>query len=179
LPGFPHGALDLRVDDRETPPDDFARFQARWHFTLDVAATPANAKCARFFTAADDGLRQSWAGERVWCNPPYSNVRPWIEKAWAEACHSANGYLPTGAPVIVMLLPANRTEQGWWQELVEPFRDERSPYLRTEFLRGRTDFLVPPGSDGKHGHAPFGCVLVIFGRPMYLEIERVGREVIA
>jgi hypothetical protein len=28
-------------------------------------------------------------------------------------------------------------------------------------------------------HAPFGCVLVIFARPMYLEIERVGRKVIA
>jgi len=62
---------------------------------------------------------------------------------------------------------------------VEPFRDERSPYLRTEFLRGRTDFLAPSRSDGKHGHAPFGCVLVIFARPMYLEIERVGRKVIA
>ena len=30
-----------------------------YHFTLDVAATPQNSKCERFFTAAEDGLKQS------------------------------------------------------------------------------------------------------------------------
>ena len=26
-----------------------------------------------------DGLKQDWVGN-VWCNPPYSNSKPWIEK---------------------------------------------------------------------------------------------------
>ncbi len=54
------------VDDRETHPDDFARWDARFGgFTLDAAAAPHNAKCARYFTRADDGLTQSWGGHRV------------------------------------------------------------------------------------------------------------------
>jgi len=74
---------------------------------------------------------QSWAGERVWCNPPFSDLRPWVVKAWQES---------RGCPVIVMLLPANRCEQRWWQELVEPFRDRPGSPLRTTFLPGRPRF---------------------------------------
>lgn len=99
--------------------------------TRDVAAAPHNAKCPRYFTRDDDGLAQSWAGERVWCNPPFSDLRPWVVKAWQES---------RGCPVIVMLLPANRCEQRWWQELVEPFRDRPGSPLRTTFLPGRPRF---------------------------------------
>ena len=48
----------------------------RGPFTVDVAAAPHNTKCERFYTAEQDGLAQSWAGETVWCNPPYSSILP-------------------------------------------------------------------------------------------------------
>ena len=123
-------------------------------FTIDVAASDENAKCDRYYTREDDGLRQPWAGEAVWCNPPYSQIRPWVEKAWAEA---------RSTRVIAMLLPANRTEQGWWHDLVEPYRDKRGSPLTVEFIRGRPRFLrpgeteVPPNS-----RPPFGCCLLIW-----------------
>ena len=144
------------IDDRGTDPILFAELDARYHFTLDVAASHGNAKCDRYLTRDDDpdGLSESWAGQRVWCNPPYSRIGPWVEKAWAE----------TDAEIVVMLLPANRTEQGWWQDLVEPRRDRTDSRLRTEFLRGRRRFIMP-GNERieSNERPPFGIVLLIWG----------------
>lgn len=145
-------------DDLGTDPALFARLDARFHFTLDVAATPANAKCDRYFTLADDGLGEEWAGERVWCNPPYSQIRAWVEKAWAEWGEGC--WRPE---LIVMLLPANRTEQGWWQDLVEPHR--ASAFFHVEFLRGRQRFMMPGAeSIGPNERPPFGSCLLIWMR---------------
>lgn len=99
------------------------------------------------------GLSASWRGERVYCNPPYSDIRPWIEKAWGEL----------EAQLVVMLLPANRTEQRWWQDLIEPRRDRSGSPLRTEFLPGRLRFLKPEADEIKpNERPPFGCVLCIW-----------------
>jgi phage N-6-adenine-methyltransferase len=143
-------------DERATPPELFASFDRRFHFTVDACALPHNAKCERFYTPDDDGLVQDWAGERVWCNPPYSSIEPWVEKAHFEW---SNG---PGAELIAMLLPANRTEQGWWQDHVEPYRD-RGGYLRVEFLAKRLRFLAPGAKAlGSDERPPFGCALLIF-----------------
>lgn len=141
------------VDYRATPPELFDPLHERFGFTLDVCALPENAKCERYFTPEQDGLRQSWAGEVVWCNPPYSDIQPWVEKAWAEASQ---------AKAVVMLLPANRCEQGWWQDHVEPFRD-RGLGFSVEFLRGRRRF-IGPGKDGigPNERPPFGVALLIW-----------------
>lgn len=151
------GPLD-EVDDRSTHPDDFAIWDERFGgFTLDAAAAPHNAKCARYFTRADNGLEQSWAGERVWCNPPYSNLGDWLAKAWDEWM-SRNS-----PPIIAMLLPANRCEQPWWQQHVEPFRDRRGSPLSVEFLPGRLRFIKAGASVIKpNERPPFGCVLLIW-----------------
>lgn len=160
------GALD-EVDDRGTEPAFVRGLEDRFRapFTLDVAAAPHNTKAPRYFTRADDGLAQSWAGERVWCNPPYSNLGDWLAKAWAE-WPTTNG--------IVMLLPANRTEQKWWQEHVEPKRDRNVYPLSVEFLPGRMRFDRPSAVIGPKGdRPPFGCVLLIWREPMGNERPRV------
>lgn len=148
------GALG-QVDDRATHPDDFAAWNSRFGgFTLDVAAAAHNAKCARYFTIEQDGLTQSWAGERVWCNPPYSRIDHWVQKAWDEHVATQG---------IVMLLPANRTEQGWWQDLVEFRRDEPRSPLTVEFLRGRLRFIQAGRTEvGPNERPPFGCCLLIW-----------------
>lgn len=148
------------VDDRGTHPDEFAKIEARLGpFTVDVAAAAHNTKCERFYSIDENGLEQSWAGERVWCNPPYSDIRAWVTKAWNEwaAC--------TEAPSrIVMLLPANRTEQGWWQELVEPRLRGGYPRFRVEFLPGRMRFVRPGVVVSPKGdRPPFGVCLLIWG----------------
>lgn len=144
------------VDDRATTAEVFAPLNDRYRFTVDVAAAAHNTKCDRYYDRTADGLAQSWAGERVWCNPPYSSIRPWVEKAWAEHVH---------AELVVMLLPANRTEQAWWQELVEPYRDSAGSPLRVEFLSGRLRFLAPgQRSIGPDERPPFGCCLLVWHR---------------
>jgi phage N-6-adenine-methyltransferase len=154
------GAID-DVDDRATHPDIFGPLHERFDFTIDVAAGEHNTKCERFYDLSIDGLAQSWAEESVWCNPPYSDIRPWVEKAWAE-WHAPKRIRPTS---IVMLLPANRTEQGWWQDLVEPYRDSPRTPLSVEFLEGRIRFIKAGRTDvGPNERPPFGCCLLIWRR---------------
>jgi phage N-6-adenine-methyltransferase len=146
------GAKD-DVDDRGTRWEEFNLISDRFGpFDLDVAAAPHNAKCETFYTREDDGLAQPWSG-RVWCNPPYSDLNAWVSKAWEEL---------DNCEIIVMLLPANRTEQKWWQEHVEPYRDQGGA-LHTQFLAGRMRFDRPQAVVGPKGdRPPFGCVLLIW-----------------
>ncbi len=134
-------------------------------YTLDVAAC-LEAHCAdRFYTRAADGLQQPWFGD-VWCNPPWDEPGPWVDRAWhvttARACSSVS-----------MLLPGNRTEQPWWHEMVEPWRDGRRlagshgfpsfVALTTHFLPKRTVFGCPGNREGiGAGSPPFTSVLLLF-----------------
>src|SRR5262245_44466874 len=72
------------TDRWETPPALFQLY-AEFGFTLDVCATAENAKCAYYFTPADDGLAQAWRGA-CWMNPPYGAViGRWVQKAYESA----------------------------------------------------------------------------------------------
>lgn len=70
----------------ETPRALFEQLDAEFHFTLDAAASDENHKCGRYFTEKEDGLRQNWEGETVFCNPPYGSRETglWTEKCWRE-----------------------------------------------------------------------------------------------
>lgn len=83
--------------------------------------------------------------------PPYSAIAPWVAKAHEEL-----------DALVVMILPANRTEQGWWQRHIEPYRD-RGGRLTTEFLAGRIRFIRRGQTEvGPNERPPFGTVLAIW-----------------
>jgi phage N-6-adenine-methyltransferase len=112
--------------DWETPPALFASLDDEFHFTLDPCAKPDTAKCARYFTEADNGLEQSWAGETVFMNPPYGReIYDWTAKARSEAANGAT---------VVGLLPAS-TDLEWWH------RDVLGAEAEVRYLRGRVRFL--------------------------------------
>lgn len=145
------GALE-RVDDRRTPREVFDPLNEEFEFTLDAAASPENALCGHYYHLGNSGLEGNWREHRVWVNPPYSDIRPWIEKM-----------LRSGAQLVVMLLPANRCEQGWWQDYIEPLR--RAGKIETRFLRGRLRFDTPDHdytAQPKGNRPPFGVVVVIW-----------------
>ncbi len=137
------------VDDRATPQKFWESLDSEFNFTVDAAAASHNAKCERYWTKDDSGLEHDWHGEVVWCNPPYSQIEPWVRKA-----HESDA-------TVVMLLPANRTEQKWWQRWVEPHRDN-GERLSTRFVEGRLRFYGPDGSRLGAVSPPFGCVLLIW-----------------
>lgn len=148
----PQQGPNEKVDDRQIPKEVFNQFHARFKFTVDAAASCHNALLPRFWTKHTDGLLQPWEGERVWCNPPYSRIRPWVEKA-----------AKLEADIAVMLLPANRTEQAWWQDIIEPLREDGTVHV--EFLRGRMRFIAALDTQIRpNQRPPFGVCLVIFQR---------------
>lgn len=155
--------VDDEIDDRGTPQDFWDELNERYRFTLDVAAAPHNAKTANYYTRLADGLLQPWHGS-VWCNPPYSGLEHWLNKAWHEWDRLR---LPTEKPLtsIVMLLPANRPEQPWWQGFVEPYRDRPDTDLIVQFLPGRLRFIKPGATEVKpNERPPFGCCLLVWSR---------------
>lgn len=147
------GAL-VDVDDRRTPLDllaECATLAGVDGWDLDVAASDENAKAFAFYDVEADGLMSPWWG-RVWCNPPYSDCGSWVAKAHAEAHRCA---------VVAMLLPANRTEQSWWQALVEPYR--RVGDVSCYFLAGRRRFDRPGWTKPTKGdRPPFGLCLLVW-----------------
>lgn len=123
-----------------TPDDLYSLLDGEFHFTLDVCATAANAKCEKFFTEADDGLTQDWTGS-CWMNPPYGEVIPkWIQKAWESSF---------GQATVVCLVPA-RVDTGWWWDYCR--------HGEIRFLRGRLKF------GGGDNAAPFPSAVVVFPR---------------
>ena len=50
------------TDMWETPQNFFDELDKEFHFSCDVCATRENAKCAKFYTPEQDGLKQTWGG---------------------------------------------------------------------------------------------------------------------
>lgn len=137
------GMYSSKTPEWATPQKFFDALNAEFHFTLDVCATKENAKCARYFTAEDDGLTAEWGNaqhpEVCWMNPPYGRgIGAWIKKAYESA---------EGGVSVVCLLPA-RTDTAWWHDYA--IKGE------VRFIRGRLKF-----GDGKNS-APFPSAVVIF-----------------
>lgn len=72
------------TDERYTPPEVFGPLNALFQFSLDPCTTSKNhLGTASFFS--EGGLEEEWwGGNRVFVNPPYSEILAWAEKAVAE-----------------------------------------------------------------------------------------------
>lgn len=129
-----------KSDEWSTPPEIYEELDKEFNFTLDPCSTQYNHKCSKYFTAEDDGLSRSWGGERVFCNPPYSNISEWVKKAWTESTKDNT--------LVVLLIPA-RTDTRYFHEYI---------YNRSEvrFIKGRLRFGEAVNS------APFPSMVVIF-----------------
>lgn len=122
---------------------DPALIQALGPFDLDPA-TPLKmpwATAENRYTIEDDGLQQEWKG-KVWLNPPYSNIEPFMHKL----AEHGNG---------IALIYA-RTETKWFFETVW----KRATGIF--FFEGRTYFYRPSGERLKSNAGSPTC-LAIYG----------------
>ena len=128
-----------------TPPELFKKLDDEFHFTLDPCASKENAKCEKYYTEKEDGLKQNWGGEKVFMNPPYGKfVGLWVKKAFEEAQKPDT--------IVVCLIPA-RTDTRWWHNYCMKAKEIR-------LVKGRIRFLY----DGKViNSSTFPSCIVIFG----------------
>lgn len=153
----------------ETPLAEFTKWHHQYRFTVDAAASHDNAllrphregcraerngffnpatdlwcgdcKCyiGKYYTIDDDALVQSFAGERVFLNPPYrppgSSLYHWVEKAFESSRDEGAFWL--------MLLPPS-TDTEWYHDFVWDEELHR-PRHRAEIFtpQGRIKFRDP------------------------------------
>lgn len=80
---------------------------------------------------------RDWTGERVFCNPPWSNIRPFLA-------------LAAQAELAVLLVPA-RTNAEWFHRALQLG-------AVPQFFLGRLTFV------GANGQCPVDCCLLVFER---------------
>lgn len=119
-------------DEWATPQTVYDALNREFSFTFDPC--PLN--------GTEDGratLLCEWRGKRVFCNPPYSDIRKFLER-WHEP------------ELAVYLIPA-RVDTRWFHELVLPFASE------IRFIRGRLRFGDAVNT------APFPSMVVVYECP--------------
>ena len=135
--------MTSKSDEWSTPDDLFHELDNEFHFTLDPCATSENHKTPMYFTREQNGLKCSWGGARVFCNPPYSNIGEWVRKAYTEATQPDT--------LVVLLIPA-RTDTRYFHDYILHRSEVR-------FIRKRVRF------GGSNQNAPFPSMIVIFRGP--------------
>lgn len=130
-----------KTNEWSTPQDFFDELDKEFNFTLDPCSTSENAKCAKYFTVEDDGLKQDWSNDVVFMNPPYGReIKHWIKKAYEEHIKGAT---------VVCLIPS-RTDTTYWHDYIFGKASD------IRFLRGRLKF-----GDSKNS-APFPSAVIIY-----------------
>lgn len=165
----PMPPMGNRENERQTPHYIFDPLNERFDFTIDAAASHANALVWKYATlhgayqdlflnepesmaekiSDEDGLALPWATSnglghraRVWCNPPYGRglLEPFVAKMHEEWLAGC---------IVVALLPC-RTEQPWFHRYVI------GDGARIEWIEKRVRY------DGLKAGAPFPSMIVIW-----------------
>ncbi|HBH6877441.1 TPA: DNA methylase [Escherichia coli] len=137
LIGKHHGGSDCW----RTPPLLFKNLHQEFGLTLDGAATEHDALLPRF---TDDIHNQSWVGEKVFCNPPYSDIPSFLVKA-------------SESDLAVFLIP-HRANTSYWLRHI--YSNNHCHEIR--ILHRAVKYLPPAGHNGLAIRSPFASAIVIF-----------------
>jgi phage N-6-adenine-methyltransferase len=150
-----------------------------FNFDIDLCATSENSKCYQYYTnylnethvqndLDPDGplSLQELSISCAFMNPPYSNPKPFIEKAWQDARYCK----------IVCLVKVD-TSTKWFSVFYDYVLQKPRPGCQIIFFPKRIKFDPPEGYDQtkKYSGPAFGCCLVIMDRRT-VEIEADNEE---
>lgn len=135
--GKHHGGSDCW----RTPSLLFRNLHREFSFTMDGAATEHDTLLPRF---TDDIHNQSWDGERVFCNPPYSDTKTFLVKA-------------SEADLVAFLIP-HRANTSYWLRHI--YSNNHCHEIR--ILHRAVKYLPPAGHNGLVIRSPFASAIVIF-----------------
>ncbi|MCB1147358.1 MAG: hypothetical protein KDK38_11185 [Leptospiraceae bacterium] len=119
-------------DHYKTPDSVYEILDSEFNFDFDPC--PYNEK------PDFDGLEAEW-GQNTFCNPPYSKISQWIEKAYFESLKGKT---------IVLLIPS-RTDTRYWHDYIMKADEIR-------FIKGRLKF------SGLKNSAPFPSAIIVFNK---------------
>lgn len=139
-----------------TPKALFENLNAEFDFVADMAASEENRLVPLHYNEDDNSLSFDWCEEInkyfpgvrnwVWCNPPYSNPKPWVEQA-IQAQKDGLG--------VVMLLNADTSTEWFYKALagVSEIRNIIGYRQGGSFKNGRIQFTgsndLKPSSNNK------------------------------
>jgi hypothetical protein len=122
-----------RRQDWTTPARLFDPLHERFRFDLDGASEGDNALLPQ---ASTPEAPVPWDGRRVFCNPPWSTIPPFIE-------------LAATAELAVLLVPA-RTNARWFHRALD--------------LGAKVEYFLGKPTFGAARHnSPVDCLLLVFG----------------
>jgi site-specific DNA-methyltransferase (adenine-specific) len=147
-------------EDWQTPPEIFNPLHEKYNFTIDGAANAKNHLLPKYWSKEYSAFKGTWAGERIWINPPYGRKYPeWVEFAFRK-CMSK-----TDSPEFVcMLIPAS-TDTKLFHNII--WAAYKNNFLDLKFSKGRIHFIDPETGDyardknGKKQSPQFGSLFIL------------------
>jgi site-specific DNA-methyltransferase (adenine-specific) len=134
-------------DEWETPPWLFEELNEYYQFTLDAACTAENQ-----LVKGRAISKQVHEEEKVYCNPPYSNWRPWVEKAYNEVLVQGR------CPLAVLLLPVDTSTKAFHEYIWDGGRPKDGVFVHFINKRLRYYYKGLPGPFP----ARFSSMVVVF-----------------
>ena len=144
---------NIRIQDEYgTPLFLFQEYCKHFDFIpkVDYFASPVNHVVQKYYTMKENSFEKDWT-EDGFVNPPYSQVKKVMEKAYNE-CSKYH--------IRLLILVYAKTDTDWWHEYIE-----NNPMVTYKFQHHRIKFLGENGQkildkNGREQSAPYPSVWI-------------------
>lgn len=145
-----------RLDSYETPSWIFDPLMKQYRFTIDLAASEANAKVKNFYSEENSFLEngERWTGV-AWCNWPFSLSKEFAQQIVLRAKNDK--------AKCVIIYKSTNMESPVWRHIFSACSWIAQPHKRVEYLLDGKRVLAIKGKNiGKPSGAQFASAVIGF-----------------